>query len=341
MNWTLLLIVLGQNLRHYSMSGIISCREHDYLPELPIEVWENVIDLVRGKLPLFVDRPAGRNRHNHVRLKQLARQTIAELVACSAVCRTWNTRARLYLFESITLRSGQDLLGFLHHLSNSLILRGRVRALIISNEDSCGDSWIYRAVHCLPSRLPNAKSLTLRHINLATLHPHFMRDISLFRPLQDLYLVHAVFPRFVDLWRLVSSTRAEYVQLTRSCKVLEQPGSLFRRPSTLQSRMRFIWIRGAWSDMKRMSRTWDFSSPLISDVRVSILPEYEEGLPVLRTSCIWKEILRVFRQLCATAAPERKPVWVELTWMSGQGIYVSLSRGLKGESFRSIDYSYH
>ena len=59
-----------------------------------------------------------------------------------------------------------------------------------------------------------------------------------------------------------------------------------------------------------------------------IVEEPGKTLPAPQTVSLWKDLVKVFRQLCATAAPEVKPVLIEFTWFERleEGVFISLSR---------------
>lgn len=136
------------------------------LPELPVEVWEYVIDII-------ADFSFESERYP---LNYGARM---DLTSCYLVCRAWGPRCRLYLFREIDIVSRDSLRLLSAFLRNSPFHAGLVRTLNIRGGDA-EQSWVPSVPLLLP-KLYNLRELSFDCVDFRRQHPRFSQLYSLFR----------------------------------------------------------------------------------------------------------------------------------------------------------------
>lgn len=221
-------------------------RGHAGYPQLPPEMWDSVIDFVAG-----------------------AESSQLDLRTCSLVCHAFLPRSLIHLYQKLDLRSAAQLAQVVHRLSNSPILRNRVRYLIIDAKDSVTQSW----VSLVPIRLQihiltNCRSLVLRGVDLSAMHSHAktaltclrqrllqvtLEDIHYFSPLQLARFFHVA-------ENVVLRYSSHYVLKDRNVACLgRSPPSPMGR-NQFQGGWRYFDLSMSWVIFAQVTRDWDLSA---------------------------------------------------------------------------------
>lgn len=253
-------------------------RSQDKNPfELPIELWERILDIATSVPKMSIFRRVRRTRwpkDDFIEEQQQAIESRKYLCAFSLVCRSWlpSCRARQLEHPRFSSASQADLL--IRILHNSPILCARVAWISIKCKPGDDLSWVSRFAVSLPRRVLRLQGITLHTVDLSNLHPSFYRHMSLFRPLTNLFLMNLRYSHFSQIDRLVATTQAEYVDLascqwespaTMQCNVdIARRLSLRGRPPHLTG----VFLYGNWSDVERMSRDWHFPTPSLQSVHI-------------------------------------------------------------------------
>ncbi|KAH8093233.1 hypothetical protein BXZ70DRAFT_949514 [Cristinia sonorae] len=173
----------------------MSASSESTIPQLPVEVWENVIDNISSPDNLGISLESR---------KQLA--------TCSQVCRSWLPRCLFHLYSKIVLKSASDLDAIVHRLHTSAGLADRVQYLELHcySESGPSQSWVCLA----PLRLPplrNLSGLYFFGLDLTARPPHFY---PAFRQLR--YVASPLnSATHVELDWLFPHARTVYVQVPR------------------------------------------------------------------------------------------------------------------------------
>lgn len=131
-------------------------------PELPIEVWERVIDV-----------------HTEFGTKSCNATVQSSLRVWILVCRAWVPRCRLYLYNEVHITSRENLLAVSKFFHSFPCHAHRVSRLKIVGGGS-NQSWISEFPLRLPN-LPNLTYLTFKEVDLAQQHPWFPQLLSLLK----------------------------------------------------------------------------------------------------------------------------------------------------------------
>ena len=161
------------------------------LPALPVE-------LTLVQIPRFVSE-----------VSDIQKKTLS---ACSLTCRHWATILRPLIFESLTLRSPEDLT-FLVRLLN--FSTWKFAQFIFSMElVETSPLWIHRAFMSLPHRLPKLSMLKLRtslpaytqlSLRPCSYSARLFSSSSRFRSVEELHLHGFAFKYFAEFTSFVSS----------------------------------------------------------------------------------------------------------------------------------------
>ena len=164
------------------------------LPELPIEVWEKIID--------HTWHPGNDRR---------------AVVACALSCRAWLLRCRYHLYRRLSILSEGGLNAVIETLSRTPSLGNRVHSLDVNGSEHYNTALIVRALLQLGTRITNVTYLHINSLDLS--HGHldlFFKALSLFRSrrrLQYFTLSDYRFTRHSQLVRCASTANAQHFDL--------------------------------------------------------------------------------------------------------------------------------
>lgn len=267
------------------------------LPQLPLEIWEHIIDHIA-------------NLYSSTVFDRFIRK---DLRSCALVCRAWVARCRFYLCGRITIRSGEELARIAQWLSNAPQIRSRVRELTAEARDAGADTDPYW-VSLIPMRLPkleNLATLTFSGVDLCRRYPNFYKAYSLFR-LNKLTFTGVRCSHFSQLARIASLTHATILEVeacidvgleklnvgstavasvshTAGCLNLDR-GKLAKANITQRT----------WAGLSKIvSRGWELS--MLSEEFLRIAPNWQEGdesylKPEYRH--IWRDIVTLYQVVC-------------------------------------------
>ena len=162
------------------------------LPQLPIEVWDKIIDWLRFE------------RH--------------ALVACALTCHAWLTRCRCRLYsQGLEIRSEAGLDAVVKALSSTPDLVGHVSTLTLHGGEHYNLVLTIRALLLLRSKLTYLRFLRIHSLDLTHGHIHrFFQALSLFRYHRYLFSLHLVgyrFSRHSQLVRCASTAGVHHFSL--------------------------------------------------------------------------------------------------------------------------------
>lgn len=220
-------------------------------PRLPPEVWDRIIDFVGG-----AQGPNGTGGWRR------------DVHACSLVCHAFLPRSLLHLYEELELRSATHLTHVVHVLSNSPILRNRVRVLIINAKDGVNQSWVSLVPIRLRIRtLPYCRYLVLRGVDLSTMHSHAKTAFSCLRQqlwhvvLEDVhYFSPMQLARFFHIAETVSLRYSPH----DAVKGREVTGLRCLPPCPMgrdqfQGEQRYFILQMSWATLAQVTRNWDLT----------------------------------------------------------------------------------
>ncbi|KZT01631.1 uncharacterized protein LAESUDRAFT_611880, partial [Laetiporus sulphureus 93-53] len=172
------------------------------LPQLPVEVWENVID------HLWADQWA--------------------LWECRLVCRAWYPPSRFYLLKYITMRSVKGVKAYAKELKQTPELSKRRHHMTISGNQRTDMSVLWPAATMLARKLPRLETLDIRWSEWKpwTMHRDVFLHLSGFSSVTRLHLSDVTFPSITVFGRLVCAL-PRLVALT--CEDLEFTQDQFHR----------------------------------------------------------------------------------------------------------------
>ena len=284
--------------------------------QVPIEVWESIIDLVRGATSqprrprpanyIFGERPLAEEI-------SAAKAAKKDILSCSLVCRSWVPRCRWHLLETVIIRSKADLDGLARVLGACHILCSRVQSLILDGIDTTDQSWILLVPIRLPVGSMSVTSLTFRRVDLTCAHPNLSQSFSLrFGVLEDLYFDRVRYSRYAQLTRIAASTNTEFFE-TLDCVLSDlKNGADAGTFSPYGSELAIISLVTTWEDLKLMSTAWQVRSSVLSDVYI-----YFHSLPSevpLDDVHVWDGFVQLYLQLCANH-PAWDRVKVSIQWI--------------------------
>ncbi|EED79867.1 predicted protein [Postia placenta Mad-698-R] len=152
------------------------------LPQLPIEVWENVIDEFYGDEE--------------------------ELKKFTLICRAWSFRSRYHLLVQSKLRSRDQVVHFARVVRSSTSHAKAVRVLCLYGSDSGLVRLVGVAAAMLAGKLPNVEELALDKFTWDPrfLHPQvFLHFSTAFASVRELCLTIVTFPSVQSFRRLICS----------------------------------------------------------------------------------------------------------------------------------------
>lgn len=168
-------------------------------PRLPIEILEYIVDRIaldwdQSDPPVF--------------------WTLADvptmLAACSLVHRALIPRCRLHLFETVTLRSQQDLTSLVTTLRKFPQFVKRVRHLDIDATSTESQSWVSTVPLSLPITSMDLDSFSLTGVDLTLVHSTFYMACSRFHEVKNIFFQDVRFTRYSQVTRLVRVTKATH-----------------------------------------------------------------------------------------------------------------------------------
>ena len=130
------------------------------LPQLPVEVWEKVIDHIDP-------HPFLRNR---------------TFAAMSLTCRAFVPRVRYWMYQRVHIHSASHLAGITQVLSYTPSLCKRVKCLHLHGKHGSDASWVILALRRLGlgTRLTSLEEVKLWNVDLSVCHPELFTALSLF-----------------------------------------------------------------------------------------------------------------------------------------------------------------
>lgn len=180
------------------------------------------------------------------------------LYHCSLTCRYWAERTAVILFDTILLRSDDDLQILLRLMSTSpRNLASYIRALrVVQSDDTSEPPWIHHVLLSLGHKLPNLSEMNYydAEVRPAT-HPHPLLPqrlpafFSPFNTIEDLWLHDHRFHSFADFMHLVGRLHnlrsLSCGRLTWTNHPRNMPQSRARFPSRLRS-VSFLQCQAVW-----------------------------------------------------------------------------------------------
>lgn len=321
---TILIAILNRRLFKLTVSKttspMASCSSN--LPELPVELWEHIIDSIAGLSDYYGLYYGG--------ITSKARKSLAQ---CQVVCRAWVPRCRLHLYHEVILDS-RDALRFASTFLQASAFHARlVWALRIRGHGS-DQSWISSAPFHLP-KLPGLSRVQFSTVDFAQQHPRCPQAYSILRH-SDHGESHS-FTLEIDseeletspaqIASLVSALNAYHVQMedfypVDSCSGVARLNSW---PRNLTARMHFQ-TKGSVQDLVTVLPVWTRPVALLNVVIESSLLE-AMGQLWLETRMIWRAIAHIstidlHTSMCWTSSVTvRLPDKSELHLTAEQGRY--------------------
>lgn len=283
------------------MRNIIYQNNSVICPRLPPELWDRIIDFIAG---------ATWDQDDTGELNPPPRWR-RDLHACCLVCHTFLPRSLLQLYEVIELRSATHLTQVVRTLSNSPILRDRVRLLTINAKDSVNQSWVSLVPIRLQIRtLSNCRFLILRGTDLSTMHSHAKTALGYLKQrlwkvtLEDVHYFSSL--QLVRFFRIASSVELRYPSHNK----LEgrEVAGLGRLPpcpigrDRFQGEQRFFTVEMSWVALGQVTRDWDLSICHGEwDINLHILGDLQD---TTGSATVLANIVKVLEHLCGQ--PSRK-----------------------------------
>lgn len=151
------------------------------LPNLPVEVWERVVD------HLWEDYP--------------------ELLACSLVCRAWLPRSRFHLLSRVLLQSRADIHSLARNLKSLDGLRDQIHTLIVRGGRTEATRKPIPQIGTLAAMLarnpPHAEELGLWHACWRDIPDNTFLHLTTFTSVSRLTLAYVTFPNVLTFGRLI------------------------------------------------------------------------------------------------------------------------------------------
>ena len=254
------------------------------LPELPVEIWDHVIDIIADT---YGDDGF-----------QLGDEARRELSSCFLVCRAWVPRCRLYLFREIDVISRDSLRSISTFLQKSPAFAGFVEKLNICAEGT-DQSW----VATVPLLLPNLSGLytvSFTSLDFRQQHPRFSQFYSSIRFVEYpavLVTSDAVASTPFQVASLAAALDAEISisDSTRGDAYMVQTASDIMRINSwtpnLASYMRFR-TEGTPQELLKILPGWKYPVKTWT-VTIEATTEKSPAELVKETRMVWQEIARV------------------------------------------------
>ncbi|KAI0789920.1 hypothetical protein C8Q75DRAFT_763181 [Abortiporus biennis] len=164
------------------------------LPELPIEVWEQVIEWA------YLQELA---------IWRLPRNQSHAAATCAQVCRAWVPRSRYYLSRRVEIRSGKDLIQATDALRRWARSGLSIQTLVIWPDplsDVSKDYWVSSVPIKLSKTLGTVEELIIYFIDLRKVHSIFVSSVgTLGRSLRKVDFANVDFATLEQFARLVFS----------------------------------------------------------------------------------------------------------------------------------------
>ncbi|TCD63078.1 hypothetical protein EIP91_006034 [Steccherinum ochraceum] len=271
-----------------------SCAEYRR-PELPVEIWEKVIDMVRDGTSLFISHLGLLDLND----RALVGSTKRDLHSLSLVCRSWVDRSRFHLLEVITIRSGSELLALTRE-RGPLSSGARVKKLTIDVEGGRDQSWVTLIPSRLsPSVLGQIKVLSLKHVDLVKSHHRIVQSFSLFRPVPELILDHIRCRHFSQLLEFARALQTGIVNIsfphTQSLDAMH-----FSTRRFLLSRVGRLYVALPWTSVHHFVKLciWPCFS-MLGHVDIRLDAAYSVDSPHLQQSKgIWECLSTLYQGMC-------------------------------------------
>ena len=310
-----------QSLSAPSMSSLLNSLQ------LPIEVWERVIDHLPNKSWAMYS-----SGHRDLR-------------ACCLTCRAWVTRCRVHLFRVVVLRTSTDFHGIRRFLNASPVLWDRVEMLIIrvspQNDDVASQSWLPLVPIHLARIIRSLKWLNLDGVDLTAVHPRFYQTYSLFQSVEHLALENVKYSQYSQLSRFVSTTSAQKVYLwnftyvdTSNSGIVSPAGRLFIQSPILSD----VSVSLSWDTLGELIRSWRFQLASENGLHIKFYAHswtVEDGFQDLHAEVLC-HISDLFARYCSL--PSRSPFTVSSSFTPHDGDTVTLKRGAY-QSLASREFS--
>ncbi|KAH8102958.1 hypothetical protein BXZ70DRAFT_762589 [Cristinia sonorae] len=261
--------------------------KHSELPQLPVEVWEIVIDCVAMEVGhgMFPNR-AGRE----------------QLVACSLVCQSWVPRSLFHLYEHLEINTADSLEHITYRLFTVRELCIRVETILVKCTPGTDQSW----VSLIPLRLTgltNLKSLLMHRFDFTKKTPNFYEVYRLYH-VERLSLVDVTYSRYAQVTQLVSATCAKLLILNSNVQTRLSPSA---NPGRLLlghlSNLTRLHLQITWEDLCTVSNDWIFYYPSIRIVAFKIQETQgsneDSGRFLAKDStAAWQRVAALFRGIC-------------------------------------------
>ncbi|KAH8101642.1 kinase-like domain-containing protein [Cristinia sonorae] len=259
--------------------------------QLPVEVWEGVIDCLNG--------------------------SNASLRACSLVCHDWVHRSRLHLLSDVTISSANALSSFTQLLDTVPKSSTYVRNLSITNSGT-DHSWL-SLIAPLPA-LENLETLQLHDFNIDQLSQGLLTDTTL--RLAHLIIRNVQDSKSSDISGVVANTLPvkitwEHLIPDRPIPAVRPEGSTIGVEDDLRvdsqwSLVEDLSVKASWSDLSSIFQGWrtaaftslaTLSVVCVGPIRFS---KEEDEDPCT----IWHDIADMFRRACT--GNSSKPISISI-----------------------------
>ncbi|TCD69383.1 hypothetical protein EIP91_007730 [Steccherinum ochraceum] len=272
-------------------------------PDVPIEIWEKIIDCVRGGTAMQLRRTLSRSvwwEEWKVPYTKL-RNARTDLAACCLVCRAWVSRCRYHLFQLVSLRSASDVTHLVQLLTQSPALRRRMYAIHIDGRGNSDLSWIYTLPTQLEPFQRNSeifiRALLFQQVDIYRLHPNVGRLFSRLQGITQVYFKNSQYTSFSQFARISCALRTSYTDITDCVQVgaAETVSPLFAGVPGGRH-LTDVWLRAPWEELKRIFRPRDWSLVAVNLQVVCLCYTKErDDEPLLYLDVeFWKEILGLF-----------------------------------------------
>ncbi|KAH8091424.1 hypothetical protein BXZ70DRAFT_486189 [Cristinia sonorae] len=256
------------------------------LAQLPVELWEIVIDAVASDPHL--------NR---------------SLRDCSLVCRSWVTRCRYHLCRRVVLASSDSLTFFAQFIKSSPDFPGRVEQIRVDGSFDNPTSWISHFPVSLP-RMPNLNCVVFTSIDLTEQNVHFWRFLTLL-PCRTLKIQGVLYSQHPQISRLVSAIQPRTFTLGGAEPVGHASHPPQHHARTCGKRFQDLHTIAVgfkdWEKSVAFMQGWIYFGPLLRSIQILVGKDVHQWLPPFQgetisvatfTSGLWPIITRIFQPPC-------------------------------------------
>ncbi|KAH8104672.1 hypothetical protein BXZ70DRAFT_921950 [Cristinia sonorae] len=259
------------------------------LPQLPIEVWEAVIEAFWTE--------------EFRRYGAIVQSTQQQLAACSLVCRSWTPRSLYFLYKWLKLGSESQLQGAVRRLIITPNLAARIETMDIQCKSGTDQAWVTLVPLRLP-KLDNLQKLYFFGLNLNRRYPIFYEA---YRQLHvpELWFWYTTYSRYSHILQLARATHCTRLVVTethvhrpRAFLPLGRNRDLGRLHIGGPS-LRQIHIDSTWADFCIASQHWTFLSPALAALTFVIVDGGKDTEPTLfgEDSIVWQRTINLFLDL--------------------------------------------